>query len=80
MAKRAIVAALLASLIAGPAFARDPAVSEPTPGCGTFEYDREHIGPLDYRTINPKTLKLIEDYHFPRKVEMLRQGQSSNDR
>ena len=27
-----------------------PAVSEPTPGCGTFQYEREHVGPLDYRT------------------------------
>jgi len=54
-----------------------PAVSEPTPGCGTFQYEREHIGPLDYRYIHPKVLKLVEDFHFTRQVEMLRQGQSS---
>jgi uncharacterized protein (TIGR02996 family) len=77
MGKTTIAAAVLACLLAGPALARDPAVSEPTAGCGTFEYDREHVGPLDYRTISPKALKLIEDYHFSRRVEMLRQGQSS---
>ena len=54
-----------------------PAVNEPTPGCGTFQYEREHIGPLDYRYINPKVLKLVEDFHFTRRVEMLRKGQSS---
>lgn len=76
MPTRAIALAL-SLLIAAPAFGRDPPVSTPMPGCGTFDYDREHIGPLDYRVINPKTLKLIEDYHFNRKVEMLRGGQSS---
>lgn len=77
MTRTLIVSTLLGCVLAAPAIARDPAVREPTPGCGTFQYDREHVGPLDYRTINPKTLKLIEDYHFSRKVEMLRQGQSS---
>lgn len=80
MTRKLILSSLVCGVLCGvngTALARDPAVSEPTPGCGTFEYDREHVGPLDYRTINPKTLKLIEDYHFPRKVEMLRGGQSS---
>ena len=63
----------VALALAGPLYAADPAASEPTPGCGTFQYDREHVGPLDYRRINPKTLKLVEDYHFSRKVEMLRE-------
>jgi tetratricopeptide (TPR) repeat protein len=72
-----IALACAALAFATVAQARDPAVHEPTPGCGTFDYVREHVGPLDYRTINPATLKLIEDYHFPRKVEMLREGQSS---
>jgi tetratricopeptide (TPR) repeat protein len=76
MASRAIALAL-SVLMAAPAFGRDPAVSEPMAGCGTFNYDREHIGPLDYRQIDPKVLKLIEDYHFTRKVEMLREGQAS---
>jgi tetratricopeptide (TPR) repeat protein len=61
----------------GPAHAGQPAASEPTPGCGTFQYEREHIGPLDYRHINPQVLKLVEDFHFSRQVEMLRKGQSS---
>jgi tetratricopeptide (TPR) repeat protein len=69
--------ALALSLLAAPALGRDPPVSAPTAGCGTFEYDREHVGPLDYRTIKPKVLKLIEDYHFSRPVETLRSGQSS---
>jgi tetratricopeptide (TPR) repeat protein len=61
----------------GAAHAGQPAASEPTPGCGTFQYEREHIGPLDYRHINPQVLKLVEDFHFSRQVEMLRKGQSS---
>lgn len=74
MTTRAIALSLL--LIAAPAIGRDPPVSAPQAGCGTFDYVREHVGPLDYRTIRPKTLKLIEDYHFNRQVEMLRMGQS----
>lgn len=78
MATARMAAACIAFALAGPAHAQPhPAVSEPTPGCGTFQYDREHVGPLDYRRINPKVLKLVEDYHFSRRVEMLRQGQSS---
>ncbi len=69
---------LLAAFVAAPALARDPPASEPMPGCGTFQYDREHVGPNDYRTIHPKTLKLVEDYHFSRRVEALRKGQSSS--
>lgn len=68
---------LLATLAAGGAAARDPAASEPMAGCGTFQYEREHVGPNDYRTINPATLKLVQDFHFTRQVEMLRHGQSS---
>jgi tetratricopeptide (TPR) repeat protein len=69
--------ALILALVAAPVPAKDPPMGTPTAGCGTFDYDREHVGPLDYRTINPKALKLIEDYHFSRQVEMLRHGQSS---
>jgi tetratricopeptide (TPR) repeat protein len=72
-------AACVSFALAGAAWADgEPAVREPTPGCGTFQYDREHVGPLDYRTIAPKVLKLVEDYHFSRKVEMLREGQSGS--
>ena len=77
MSKARIAAAFIAFALAGMAYAQHPAASEPSPGCGTFQYEREHIGPLDYRYINPKVLKLVEDYHFSRHVEMLRQGQSS---
>jgi tetratricopeptide (TPR) repeat protein len=69
--------ALALLLTAATALGKDPPVSAPPSGCGTFEYDREHVGPLDYRTIKPKALKLIEDYHFSRPVETLRSGQSS---
>ena len=72
-----LLIALAALIATAPAFARDAPFSEPMAGCGTFEYDREHVGPLDYRKINPKTLKLVEDYHFSRQVESLRHGQSS---
>ena len=79
MTERRIAAACMAFAFTGWAHAvEQPAVSEPTPGCGTFQYDREHIGPLDYRRIHPKTLKLVEDFHFSRPVEMLRKGQSSS--
>lgn len=77
MTRTLILSSLLWTILCGVALARDPAAHEPMPGCGTFEYDREHVGPLDYRTTKPKTLKLIEDYHFSRQVEMLRKGQSS---
>jgi tetratricopeptide (TPR) repeat protein len=70
------LAGLIALLIAVPAVGRDAPASEPPPGCGTFQYEREHVGPLDYRHIDPYKLKLIEDYHFTRQVEMLRKGQS----
>ena len=76
MSKARIAAAFIAFAFTGMAYAQ-PAVKEPTPGCGTFQYEREHIGPLDYRHIDPKVLKLVEDYHFTRRVEMLRRGQSS---
>ena len=47
--------ALALSLLAAPALGRDPPVNAPTAGCGTFEYDREHVGPnadfnLGYRS------------------------------
>lgn len=72
-----IATACIALGLAGVVHAQgQPAVREPTPGCGTFQYDRQHIGPLDYRTIDPKALKIVEDYHFTRGVEMLRSGQS----
>ena len=79
MGKAGIAAACVGIALMGPAHGQpQPAVSEPTPGCGTFQYDREHVGPLDYRRIDPKVLKLVEDYHFSRRVEMLRKGQSSS--
>lgn len=79
MNEKRIAAACVAFAFTGAVYAvGQPAVREPTPGCGTFQYDREHVGPLDYRTINPKVLKLVEDYHFSRRVEMLRRGQSSS--
>ena len=78
MQKIAFAACIVACAVTTPAHAKsDPAANEPMAGCGTFQYDREHIGPLDYRYINPKTLKLVEDFHFTRNVEMLRGGQSS---
>ncbi|MGZ8272784.1 MAG: ABC transporter permease [Burkholderiaceae bacterium] len=77
MSKARIAAVFIAFGFTGIAYAQHPAAGEPTAGCGTFQYDREHIGPLDYRYINPKVLKLVEDFHFSRPVEMLRGGQSS---
>jgi tetratricopeptide (TPR) repeat protein len=77
MPRAAIAAVFIAAVMTGAAHAGQPAASEPTPGCGTFQYEREHIGPLDYRHINPQVLKLVEDFHFSRQVEMLRKGQSS---
>lgn len=78
--KRARIAALCVTWgLAGSVHAvGQPAASEPTPGCGTFQYEREHVGPIDYRRIHPKVLKLVEDYHFTRQVEMLRRGQSGS--
>lgn len=71
------VAACVAFALAGAAYAQgQPGAREPTPGCGTFQYDRQHVGPRDYRTIDSQTLKIVEDYHFSRPVEMLRYGQS----
>jgi hypothetical protein len=77
MPRAAIAAVFIAAVMTGAAHAGQPAASEPTPGCGTFQYEREHIGPLDYLHINPQVLKLVEDFHFSRQVEMLRKGQSS---
>lgn len=77
MAQLRIAVACIAFAFGAPAWAADPAAQEPSGGCGTFQYVREHVGPLDYRHINPQVLKLVEDYHFSRKVETLRQGQSS---
>jgi tetratricopeptide (TPR) repeat protein len=79
MRKTALVAILVAAFATGIAHAkRDAPAQAPSAGCGTFDYARERIGPLDYRTIDPKTLRLIEDYHFSRKVEMLREGETGN--
>ena len=35
------------------------------------------FGPYDYRTIDPETKHKVEDYHFPPKVEALREGNAS---
>ena len=77
MATARVAAACIAFAIGSVAHAQHQPAGEPTPGCGTFQYEREHIGPLDYRRIDPKMLKLVEDFHFTRGVEMLRKGQSS---
>jgi tetratricopeptide (TPR) repeat protein len=77
MATARVAAVCIAFAVSGVAHAQHEPAGEPTPGCGTFQYEREHIGPLDYRRINPKMLKLVEDFHFTRNVEMLRKGQSS---
>jgi tetratricopeptide (TPR) repeat protein len=77
MATARMAAACIAFAMGSAAHAQHQPASEPTPGCGTFQYEREHVGPLDYRYANPKILKLVEDFHFTRNVEMLRKGQSS---
>jgi tetratricopeptide (TPR) repeat protein len=72
-----VVAAGFAALLTGPLHAAgDRPASEPTPGCGTFRYESDRIGPLDYRYIDPKKLNLVETYHFSREVEALRRGRS----
>lgn len=54
---------------------RHPPVSTPSAGCGTFNYDKVALGPLDYRTTPPDEIEFVEVRHFPANVERLIRGE-----
>lgn len=42
--------------------------------CGSLQ---NHFGPYDYRTVDPKTLDLVERHHFTSEVERLQRGKTA---
>ena len=70
---------ILTALSTGTVFGqnmRHPADGEPPAGCGTFRYERNRVGPMDYR-ISPQDWKdIVENVHFTPDVESLRRGKS----
>ena len=54
---------------------RYPPVSQPSAGCGDFNYEKTAIGPLDYRVTPPDEIEFIEVRHFPSHVERLVRGE-----
>jgi Flp pilus assembly protein TadD len=59
-------------LLAFAVFAAQPATADEST-CGSL---RNATGPFDYRKANRDTLQLVEDFHFTREVESLREGKS----
>jgi len=54
---------------------RHAPVSQPSAGCGDFNYEKTSIGPLDYRITPPDEIEFIEVRHFPAHVERLARGE-----
>ncbi len=66
----------LGAALALPVLAQLPArrgAEDPNHPCGMIY--TEHYGPFDYRT-HRADLKIVEDFHFTSKVELLQSGQS----
>jgi tetratricopeptide (TPR) repeat protein len=75
---------LLFTLLAGFGFSsafgqftvpKHPPVSQPSPGCGNFNYEKTALGPLDYRITPPDEIEFVEVRHFPSHVERLQRGE-----
>lgn len=54
---------------------RSPPVNQPGEGCGTFNYEKTALGPLDLRTTPPDEIEFVEVRHFPSNVERLIRGE-----
>jgi tetratricopeptide (TPR) repeat protein len=61
----------------GPHDKSDPE-REPSPECGTFDYRyvRNAAGPADYRQASDYLIRLVENAHFTREVELLVSGKA----
>lgn len=79
------LAAAMSLMLGGAAYAQggphdksDPE-REPSPECGTFDYRyvRNAAGPADYRQASDYLIRLVENAHFTREVELLIKGKSS---